>query len=567
MDGQNILSEIASTSSGEFYTPLPKGYKAGKTKYVVITGSVISGVGKGTISSSLCRLLHDRGMKVEPIKLEAYLNVDSGTLNPFRHGEVFVLDDGSETDLDLGTYERALDKNLQGGNFVTSGKIYQKIIEKEREGKYLGRDVQFIPHVTGEIKLVLRNLAVDTKADVIIIEIGGTVGDYENMFALEALRELKYEEGSENVSFINITYILEPNSLGEQKSKAAQLGIKRLLAMGIQPSIIVCRSQTKLQESIREKMSLYINIAKENVFGVHDVSNIYGLPLKLREKGFDEAVLKTLDIEKKFKTNGNTALKEWSKKTSIQGKAKPVIIAIAGKYTGSSDAYISILKALEHCSFKLNRPVKAKWIDTTDLEGKKDLLKKQMKGVNGVIVPGGFGTRGIEGKIAMAKYCRENNIPYLGLCLGFQIVLIEFARNVLGLKNANSTEFDPKTKEPVICLLPEQRKIEGLGGSMRLGGRDVEVKSGTIASKLHGNAKTIRRRFRHRFECNPEYIKKFEEKGIVFSGKAPKVPIMQILELPKHKFLMASQYHPEYTSRPTNPDPLFLEFVKKAAEN
>ncbi len=564
MKGQDILSEIASTSSGEFYTPLPRGYKPGKTKYVVVTGSVISGVGKGTISSSLSKLLQDRGMKVEPIKLEAYLNVDSGTLNPFRHGEVFVLEDGSETDLDLGTYERALDKNLRGENFVTSGKIYQRIIEKERAGKYLGRDVQFIPHVTGEIKLELRNLAMKTKADVIVIEIGGTVGDYENMFALEALRELRYEEGSENVCFINITYILEPNSLGEQKSKAAQLGIKRLLAMGIQPGVIVCRSQTKLKESIREKMSLYLNIARENVFGVHDVSNIYGLPLVLRKKGFDEAILHELGIEKRFKTNGNKELRAWSKKTSVQGRATAVTIGIAGKYTGTADTYISILKALEHCSFKLNRPVNVKWIETTGLEKKRKKLKESMKGIEGVIVPGGFGVRGIEGKIAVARYCREKNLPYLGLCLGFQIALIEFARNVLHLKGANSTEFEPKTKHPVVCLLPEQRKIEGLGGSMRLGGRDVELKKGTIASKLHGNAKKIRRRFRHRFECNPEYIQAFEEKGIVFSGKAPKVPIMQILELPKHRFMMAMQYHPEFTSRPLRADELFLEFVRKA---
>jgi len=383
---------------------------------------------------------------------------------------------------------------------------------------------------------------------------------------LEALRELHYEEGHNNVCFINITYILEPNSLGEQKSKAAQLGIKRLMAMGIQPDIIVCRSQSKLKESIREKMSLYINIPKENVFGIHDVSNIYGLPLVLREKGFDEAVLKELALEKRFRTNGNSALKKWTEETSIHGNEKPVTIGIAGKYTGTADTYISILKALEHCSFRLNRPVKVKWIETTEIEKSPQTLKEEMKGVDGIIIPGGFGTRGVEGKILVAKHCRENNIPYLGLCLGFQIALIDFARNVLGLKEANSTEFEPKTSEPVVCLLPEQRKIEGLGGSMRLGGRDVEVRPGTIAFKLHGNKKVIRRRFRHRFECNPDYIKGFEEKGLVFSGKAPNVPIMQILEIPKHKFFMASQFHPEFTSRPLEPDPLFLEFVRKSAE-
>ncbi len=531
----------------------------------MVTGSVISGVGKGTISSSLCKLLQDRGMNVEPIKLEAYLNVDSGTLNPFRHGEVFVLDDGSETDLDLGTYERALDKNLEGENFVTSGKIYQRIIEKERAGKYLGRDVQFIPHVTGEIKLVLRNLAVKTKADVIVIEIGGTVGDYENMFALEALRELKYEEGPENVCFANITYILEPKSLGEQKSKAAQLGIKRLLEMGIQPQIVVCRSNSKLKESIRDKMSLYLNLPRENIFGVHDVSNIYSLPLSLRNIGFDEGVLRELEVEKRFKANGNKALKKWSEKTSVKGKRKPVTIGIAGKYTEGGDTYISILKALEHCSFALNKPVEVKWVETTNLE--KENIEQAMEGIDGIIVPGGFGTRGIEGKIAAARYCREKSVPYLGLCLGFQIALIEFARNVLGIKDANSTEFEPKAKHPVVCLLPEQRKIEGLGGSMRLGGHDVMLKEGTIAFKTHGNEKKIRRRFRHRFECNPEYIEAFEKAGLIFSGKAPKVPIMQVLELPKHESFMASQFHPEFTSRPTRPDPLFLRFVEKASKS
>tara|TARA_Y100000310_G_C20680687_1_gene815773 strand:- start:528 stop:2225 length:1698 start_codon:yes stop_codon:yes gene_type:complete len=559
--GKDILNEIISTSGGEFYTPIPDGYKLGKTKYVIVTGSVMSGIGKGTISSSLCKCLQDRGLKVEPTKLEAYLNVDAGTLNPFRHGEVFVLDDGYETDLDLGTYERMLDKNLTKDNFVTSGRIYQTLIEKERAGKYLGRDVQFIPHVTGEIKSIVRNLAIKSKADVVVIEIGGTVGDYENMFALEALRELQYEEGHENVCFVNVTYIMQPSSLGEQKSKAAQLGIKRLIGMGIQPDVIVCRSESPVRASIKDKISLNTNVPLNRVIGVHDVSNIYSLPLALREHEFGERVLETLELEKKFKTNGNTALKKWVKETSYFGKGKPLVIGIAGKYTGSSDTYISILKALEHCSFAIDRKLNFKWVETTEIEKGKS-VESELKGLDGVIVPGGFGKRGIEGKIAVAKYCRENNIPYLGLCLGFQIALIDIARNVVGLKEANSTEFDPKAKDPVIDILPEQKKIHGLGGNMRLGGKDVEVKPRTIAAKIHNNAKKIRRRFRHRFECNPEYIERFEKAGVVFSGKAPGEQIMQILELPKHKFLMASQFHPEFTSRPLHADEMFLAFVK-----
>ncbi|MBN1940768.1 MAG: CTP synthase [Candidatus Diapherotrites archaeon] len=543
---------------------MPKGYTPGKTKFVVVTGSVISGIGKGTINSSLCKMLQDRGLEVEPIKLEAYLNVDSGTLNPFRHGEVFVLDDGTETDLDLGTYERMLDKNLGKDNFVTSGKIYQTIIENERAGKYLGRDVQFIPHVTGEIKKVLRELAVKTKADVIVIEIGGTVGDFENMFALEAIREMVYEEGGENVCVINITYVLQPKSLGEQKTKAAQLGIRKLLELGLTPNIILCRSENKLGQKAKEKISLGSNVPIERVFGVHNVANIYSLPLTLRNIGLDEAVLNELKLNKKFKTNGNKELEEWSKKTSCDS-TKTVTIGIAGKYTGSSDTYISILKALEHCSFELKKCVEVKWVETTEIEkgGKVDAA---LKGIDGVIVPGGFGKRGVEGKIAVSKYCREKNIPYLGLCLGFQIALIDIARNVIGLKNANSTEFDPKPEDPVIDILPEQKKIEGMGGNMRLGGKNVEVKPNTNAFKILGEKKIVRRRFRHRLECNPNYIEKFEKAGVVFSGKAPNQPIMQIFELPKHKFFMASQFHPEFTSRPLAPDPMFLEFVKKSAE-
>lgn len=566
MSEKTILERIIETSSGEFYTPIPQGYKPGKTKYVVVTGSVISGIGKGMLTSSLCKLLADRGMNVEPIKLEAYLNVDSGTLNPYRHGEVFVLDDGTETDMDLGSYERFLNKNLGKDNFVTSGRIYQEIINKERRGDYLGRDVQFVPHVTGEIKEVLRKLAVDKKPDVILIEIGGTVGDYENMFALEAIRELIYEEGRENVCFINVTYIIEPSSLGEPKSKAAQLGIRLVMEMGIQPNLIICRSENKIPEKIKEKISLSSNIPVDYVIGAENISEIYELPLFLRERNVDELILNVLKLDNKFKKNGNEKLKEWTAKNKINANAKEITIGIAGKYTGLKDSYISILKSLEHCQGPLNTKVNVEWIETTKLEENNSEEFAKLKRLDGIIVPGGFGKRGIEGKIACAKYCRENNVPYLGLCLGFQVALIENARNVLGLKDANSTEFDPSTKNPVIDPLPEQKKIEGLGGNMRLGGYDVELKKNTIACEIHGKKNIIRRRFRHRYECNPIYIERFEKNGIVFSGKAPNRPIMQILEMPKHKYFMASQFHPEFTSRPLLPDEMFLNFVKACAK-
>ncbi|MEM0360776.1 MAG: CTP synthase (glutamine hydrolyzing) [Candidatus Diapherotrites archaeon] len=541
---------------------MPKGYKAGRTKYVVITGSVISGLGKGTMTSSICKLFADRGLNVEPIKLEAYLNVDAGTLNPFRHGEVFVLDDGTETDMDLGSYERFLDKNLSKDNFVTSGKIYQSIIEKERRGEYLGRDVQFIPHVTGEIKKVLRDLAIKKKPDIIVIEIGGTVGDYENMFALEAIRQLEFEEGRENVCFLNLTYIIEPPSLGEFKSKAAQLGIKGLLSLGIQPDIIICRSHHPVPLNIREKISISSNVPVELVIGVEDIGKIYELPLELRKRGVDEKILQILEWNKKFKVNGSK-LEEWTEKNRASAKAKKIRIGIAGKYTEVHDAYISILKALEHCEGPLDVKIEVEWLETTEYE-KNPAKISELKKLDGVIIPGGFGKRGAEGKIMVAGYCRQNNIPFLGLCYGFQMAVISFARDVCGLKKANSTETIPGCCEPVIDLLPEQVGIISLGGNMRLGGQEVELKPGTIAHKIHGKQKTIRRRFRHRWELNPKYIECLEKKGMVFSGKAPNQPIMQILELPNHKFYMASQYHPELTSRPLKPDPLFLHFVKAA---
>jgi len=399
---EKFLGKVADKSSEEQYSPFPEGYKIGKTKYVIITGSVISGIGKGIFSSALGKTLQDRGLKVEPIKVEAYLNVDSGTLSPYRHGEVFVLDDGTETDMDLGSYERFLDLELTKENFTTPGQIYQKLIEKERKGDYNGRDVQYIPHVTGETKYVLRNLAIKSKADIVLVEIGGTVGDFENLFAMESTRQMIYEEGPENVCLVNLTYIVEPNHLGEFKSKAAQLGLRELMRLGLQPDLIVCRSQHPVTETIKEKISMNANVPIEKVFNTFDVNNIYELPLFFREQGIDQAIMEILQWEEKYKANGSHSLKKWTEKNVVEKKGE-ITIGIAGKYTGTSDTYISIVKALEHCSTKLKTNIKIKWIETTSIEKGKTKVEEEMKGVNGVIIPGGFGTRGIEGKIEVAK--------------------------------------------------------------------------------------------------------------------------------------------------------------------
>ncbi|MEM4662528.1 MAG: CTP synthase (glutamine hydrolyzing) [Candidatus Diapherotrites archaeon] len=562
MHGKRLLEMTSSKTADEFCTPMPKGYKKGMTKYLVITGSVMSGVGKGMITSSLCKLFKNRGMNVEPLKLEAYFNVDAGTLNPYRHGEVFVLDDGTETDMDLGSYERFLDKDLSKDNFITSGLIYKTVIEKERRGEYLGRDVQFIPHVTGEIKNFVRKLAVKKKPDIIVIEIGGTVGDFENMFAIEAMRELMYEEGKQNVCFLNVTYIIEPPTLGEQKSKAAQLGIRGLLSLGIQPDLIICRSHSKLSPRIAEKISVNSNVPIDKVLGIEDVQKIYELPLILRRRGADQKILESLGVDKKFKARDAELIK-WTKKNTPPKDAPTTKIVIAGKYINVKDAYISVVKALEHCEGPLKTKVGINWLDVVALEN-GDIKPEILKNFSGVVVPGGFGKRGVEGKIMVAEYCLKNKIPYLGLCLGFQVAVIAFARSFCGLKKANSTEFEPKCREPIISLLPEQTNITGLGASMRLGGQDVELIKDTLAYEMHGRQQFIRRRFRHRYELNPEYIETLTKQGLVFSGKDPKKPIMQILELPSHPFFMASQYHPEFTSRPLKPDPLFLNFVKAA---
>ncbi|MHC5118406.1 MAG: glutamine hydrolyzing CTP synthase, partial [Planctomycetota bacterium] len=564
-DSKDLFAKISGSSTdNEYFLPLPKGYVKGKTKYVIVMGTVMSGLGKGIFSSCLAKLLQDKGLKVAPIKLEGYLNIDSGTLNPFRHGEVFVLDDGMETDMDLGTYERMLDQNLSRANFATSGQIYSSVLEKERHGDYLGRDVQMIPHVTGEVKMRLRELAVKTQADVVFVEIGGTVGDLENAFYIEAIRELAYEEGPDSCAFVALTYILEPKTLGEQKSKAAQLGIKQLLQLGIQPDIIACRCENPVTEQARQKMSVFGNVPFERVFSMHDSASIYSIPAMLRDCGIDFQVLRMLKLEDRIQLRHER--KEWGRwcdfTDKINKEKTEITIGITGKYISVRDSYASILNALEHAGIHLACKVNVKWIDTTDITDAN--AAEYLKDVDGIIVPGGFGTRGWEGKISCVRYARENDMPYLGLCLGFQAAVIEFARNVCGIKGADSTEIITDCKEPVISILPEQKKIEGLGGNMRLGGRDIELKKDTLAWKLLGKASSVRRRFRHRYEVDPEYIANLEEKGLVFSGKAPNQPIMQILELPEHPFFMGTQAHPELTSRPMRPSPMFVALAAAA---
>jgi CTP synthase len=569
MSNEDLLAKIGqSTEETEFYTPMPPGYRKGHHKYVIVVGTVMSGLGKGIFSSSLAKLLQDKGLRVAPIKMEGYLNIDSGTLNPYRHGEVFVLDDGMETDMDLGTYERLLDQDLSGANFTTNGQILSAVLKKEREGGYLGRDVQVIPHVTGEIKLKLRELAAKSNADVVFVEVGGTVGDYENAFYLEACRQLAYEEGEGSVVFVALTQILEPGTLGEQKSKAAQLGIKRLMEVGIMPHLIACRAGSPVKEKVKEKISMYTNVPMRRVVSMHDVESIYLIPESLRESGLDREVLTLLDLHERVNQRSeDQARMKWRWFVDRIGKAKKdVTIAVTGKYTALRDAYASIIKAGEHCGVHLGVNVNFKWLDTTDIDANN--VAKRLRDVHGIIVPGGFGSRGTEGKIDCIRYARENKVPYLGLCLGFQMAVIEYARNVCGIADANSTEFDPRAKNPVIDILPEQKKIEGLGGNMRLGGKDVDVKPDTLAFRLFDNQTRIRLRFRHRYEVDPKYIPTLEDHGLVFSGKAPGQPIMQIVELPQdvHPYFIGTQAHPELTSRPLRPQPMFMGLVKAAME-
>jgi CTP synthase len=593
---QDLLQEAGhKTQDSEFFNPIPEGYRPGKHKYVIVFGTVLSGLGKGIFSSSLAKLLKDKGLSIAPIKMEGYLNLDSGTLNPYRHGEVFVLDDGLETDMDLGTYERLLDQNLTRANYVTSGQIYKRVLEKERHGGYLGRDVQMIPHVTGEVKYMIRQLAVEQDADVVFIEVGGTVGDHENAFYIEALRQLAFEEGEGSVCYVALTYIIEPPALGEQKTKAAQLGLKKLLEAGVQPHIIAARAKSPVEHGAKEKIAMFSNVPMNRVFSMHDRESIYTITEALRSEGMDREVMTMLDLHSRVDANHeDIAREQW------RGFVKQVVaprkyrarIGLTGKYAQLRDAYASIGKAVEHCAAHLNADIDIEWIDTTQMQPGD--VGQTLQQFDGVIVPGGFGHRGTESKIECVRYCREQGLPYLGICLGFQMAVVDYARHVVGLSQAGSTEFDPNSPDPVIDILPEQKKIEGLGGNMRLGGKDVLIQPDTLAAFLFAEegAKgqrgkgvkgighqtdhsaprplspsapfTIRARFRHRFEVDPSYLGPLEQHGLVFSGRHPQQPIMQILELPDHPYFIGAQFHPELTSRPLHPQPMFMGLVAAA---
>ncbi|MBL8764507.1 MAG: CTP synthase [Phycisphaerae bacterium] len=579
---REMLAAAAERSQAtEFFSPLPTGYRKGRHKYVVVFGTVMSGLGKGIFSSSVAKLLKDKGLVVAPMKLEGYLNIDAGTLNPYRHGEVFVLDDGTECDMDLGTYERLLDQDLSHANFTTSGQIFSSILERERQGEYLGRDVQMIPHVTGEVKRRLRQLALTgdgkSPADVVFVEVGGTVGDYENGFYIEALRELAFEEGPGSTCFVALTYVIKPETLGEQKSKPAQLGIKRLMEAGIQPHIIACRAAEEVSATVREKVAMFSNVPMKRVFSMHDRPSIYTIPDEMREDGLDREILSLLGLHERVDAaHEDRARDRWSSfvRKLTQPKPSGVTVGVTGKYAQLRDAYASIDKAVEHCSAHLECDVHLKWIETTEITDTN--VGAKIGELDGVIVPGGFGSRGVEGKISCVRHCREQGLPYLGICLGFQVAVIEYARHVVGLSVANSTEFEQACPESVISELPEQKKIEGLGGSMRLGAQDVVISPSTLASFLYANgghsisagaagiAGHVRERFRHRYEVEPGYVDRLESAGLVFSGRHPSQPIMQVLELPQHPYFIAVQYHPELTSRPLRPQPLFMGLIAAA---
>lgn len=532
-----------------------------KTKYIFITGGVVSGLGKGITAASLGRLLKSRGLKVTAQKLDPYLNVDPGTMNPVQHGEVFVTDDGAETDLDLGHYERFIDESLSQNSNLTSGRVYWKVISDERKGVYGGQTIQIIPHVTNEIKRYI-NRNADTGADVCLVEIGGTIGDIESQPFLEAIRQFAVEAGRENCLFIHVTLVPYLAASDELKSKPTQHSVKEMLSIGISPDIIVCRTEHPLTDDIRNKIALFCNVDKECVIENNNCDILYAVPMMLKEQHMDDVVIKKLGIE-----CAEPNLEDWENMLyALRNPKQTVKIAMVGKYVELHDSYISVNEALKHGGIETRSAVDIDWIDSETLEGDDVNLDDILGDVDGILVPGGFGSRGIEGKINACQYARTHGIPYLGICLGMQIAIIEFARHVLGMNGANSAEINPDTPFPVIDILPEQKEVTDMGGTMRLGQYPCTLNPESKSYELYG-ASMIYERHRHRYEVNNDYRNDLLSGGMIFAGTSPDNHIVEMVEIPKHPWFVACQFHPEFKSRPNKPHPLFRGFVTAASKH
>lgn len=538
-------------------------------KYIFVVGGVMSGVGKGVAVSSMGAILKARGYKVTAIKVDPYINVDAGTMNPTEHGEVFVLDDGYETDQDMGNYERFLGVNLPSDNYMTTGRVYEAVIHKERNLCYDGKCVQVVPHIPLEVIERIKKASEKAKSDITIIEIGGTVGEYENILFMEAVRMMKLKN-PQDVITVMLSYLPVPSTVGEMKTKPTQHAVRTLNGTGIQPDFIIARSATFIDKKRKEKISLFCNVPEECVISAPDVDNIYQIPINFERDDLSRLLLKKLDLP-----YGKTNLKEWYDLVDrIKGAKGKVKIGVVGKYFGTgdfmlSDAYISVIEAIKHAAYKLKVKPEISWINSEVFEKEPEKLE-ELRNFDGVIIPGGFGARGIEGKIKAVQFVRENNIPFLGLCYGMQMAVIEYARNVLGLTDAHTTEVNRNTKNPVIDIMPEQKKNledNNYGATMRLGAYPAMLQKGTLAYKAYKKNK-ISERHRHRWEVNPEYIEKFEKSGLVFSGKSPNGSLMEVTELPVsvHPFFLATQFHPELKSNPINSHPLFLEFMKASIQ-
>ena len=526
-------------------------------KYIFVTGGVVSSLGKGIATSSIGLLLKARGLNVVPLKFDPYINVDPGTMSPFQHGEVFVTDDGAETDLDLGHYERFIDLSLSQDNNVTAGQVYSAVIERERRGAYLGRTIQVVPHITGEIKDRIRKLAKGH--DVVITEIGGTVGDIEGQPFLEAARQFALEEGRRNVMYVHLTLVPYIRSAGEYKTKPTQHSVRELLDLGIQPDIVMCRAETALPQESRDKIALFCNVRPEAVIEAVDVDNIYKIPLVFHRQNLDGYICRLLGLKTR-----KPDLVSWQRFIEHETLATELLeIGLCGKYMKLHDAYKSVAEAVHHAASGLGLSAKIRWIESEEIT--PETVEERLAGLAGIIVPGGFGVRGIEGKLCAVKYCREHGLPFLGLCVGLQSAVIEMARNQCGLENANSTEFNPRTPYPVIYMMPRQRGLRRKGGTMRLGAWPCRVRKGSVAMRSY-RAGLIQERHRHRYEVNLKYLPMLERSGLLATGKSPDGKLVEIVELKGHPFFVATQFHPEFKSRPLRPHPLFHEFIKAGHE-